>query len=123
MFEEKRTGEATVGATAGLGEQASSFAMLNNSLTAMPGPEQIVFLSSLDIEQLDDEAAVLLMRAWERQARWVAAQSQRVIARVAGPRPANFDEDWARETVATALGFAPSTAKCRMEIARQLAGP
>ncbi len=83
--------------------ESSRSAWLELSLTALPGAEQIHFLSSLDIDRLDDETAILFMRAWERQARWVAAKSQHIIARVAGPRPANFDEDWAREEVATAL--------------------
>jgi len=103
--------------------ECSRSAWLEHSLTALPGAEQIHFLSSLDIDRLDDKTAILFMRAWERQARWVAAKSHHIIARVAGPRPANFDEDWAREEVATALGVAPSTAKHRLEVARQLAGP
>ena len=98
-------------------------ATLASVLATVPGPESIAFLSSLDIGALDDEAALLLMQAWERQARWVAARGQRILAKVAGPRPANFDEDWAREQVAVTMGVAPSTAKNRLEVARQLAGP
>jgi len=103
--------------------RASTSETLSAALRLAPGPELITQLAAANIDELDDEAAVLLMRAWERQARWVAAHSQRILFRVAGPRPATFDEDWAREEVAAALGIAPSTAMHRLEIARQLAGP
>lgn len=96
---------------------------LRTALDSSPGPDLITRLAALDVDQLDDDAAVLLLKAWERQSRWMAARGQRILARVAGPAPAPFADDWQREEIAAALGIAPTTAKHRMEIARKLAGP
>lgn len=99
-------------------------ASLLATLETEPGADVLGQLATLDPEELDHPDAVLLLQAWERQLRWAAAHGQRILARVAGPSPSRSDhEDWVCEEVAVALDLAPSTGRCRVGIARRLAGP
>jgi hypothetical protein len=66
-----------------------------------PIPQDAVTLSLLDPGGLSAAGRVDLLVALERQAAWVAAQQQRVLARMAAD---SADErNWVREDVACAL--------------------
>jgi hypothetical protein len=80
-------------------------------------------LTTFDPTELDETGQLLLLQAWERQARWVAAQQSAAMAAVAGPPSrGSAEEDWAREGIGAALGLAPGTALGQLEVARALAG-
>lgn len=105
--------------------RSTASAQLLATLAGEPGPDALVQLAGLAPEELDHHDSVLLLQAWERQLRWVAAHAQRILSRVAGPspRPGSDEEDWVCEEVAAALDLAPSTGRCRVGVARRLAGP
>lgn len=97
------------------GNGGSPMALLESAIATLPGPEVMVALAVLVPSELDEGARVLLLQAWERQARWVAAQQSAALAAVAGPPTCGSDdEDWAREGIAPALGLAPGTALCQL---------
>lgn len=90
---------------------------------ATPGLELLNSLASVPLDTIDEASARWLLEAWERQARWVAARGQAILARVAGPAcELARSDDWVHEDVAVALDLAPSTAFVRVEVARRLAG-
>lgn len=87
-----------------------------------PGPLAMALLDTLDHDQLDDVERADLLEAWERNARWVAAQQTRAVLAVAGDRPDGRD-DPAREYVRVALRDCGGSAKSSVDTARALAGP
>ena len=101
----------------------SPVSVLTYLLEQPPGPRVICALERLDPERLDAECRVLLLRAWERQAAWVAGREQPVLAAVGdasfGPG-LDPDRDWAVEEVAAALRLSSGTARRRVDIARSL---
>lgn len=96
---------------------------LESALSRQPGAEVVSLLAALDPADLDENGRLLLLRALERQSRWLAALQQRVIVAVAGRDPGPDGEDWLCHEVAAALALAPGTAQGRVEVARALAGP
>ena len=85
-----------------------------------PAPQDAVTLSLLDPDALSAAGRVDLLIALERQAAWVAAQQQRVLARMAVD--AEHDErGWVREDVACALRLSGVTARRRLAVAQALA--
>jgi len=62
-------------------------ATLESLLTGAPGPAAVALLAGIEPGTLDDLGRVLLLRALERQSRWLAALQQRALAAVAGPHP------------------------------------
>jgi len=79
-----------------------------------PIPQDAVTLSLLDPAALSAAGRVAL----ERQAAWVAAQQQRVLARMAVDQ--TDDRGWVREDVACALRLSGMTARRRLAVAQTL---
>ncbi|HEY3630245.1 MAG TPA: DUF222 domain-containing protein [Jatrophihabitantaceae bacterium] len=84
-----------------------------------PAPEDAVTLSLLDPGSLSAAGRVDLLVALERQAAWIAAQQQRVLARMAVEQA--DDRNWVREDVACALRMSGRTAARRLAVAQTLA--
>ena len=84
-----------------------------------PAPEDAVTLSLLDLGTLSAAGRVDLLVALERQAAWVAAQQQRVLARMAVDQ--SDERGWVREDVACALRLSGMTARRRLAVAQTLA--
>lgn len=127
MFEEVPTGRPTrrrqASAPRPLGPVSADVELVRGLLTALPGPDAIAQLAQLDPARLGDEGRTLLLQAWERQSRWVAAQEYAALTAAAGPPPACEEDDWAAEEVAVALRLSPMTAQRRIDVARRLAEP
>jgi len=122
MFESGSPAAMASGGTKA-GPEPSENAALEAALATQPGPAMVARLARLDPDTLDDLGRVLLLRALERQSRWLAALQQRAMAAVAGPTPAHpDDDDWAAAEVGAALALAPVTADRRIAVARALAG-
>jgi hypothetical protein len=83
-----------------------------------PLPEDAVTLSLLDPGVLSAAGRVDLLVALERQAAWVAAQQQRVLAAMAVAQ--SDDRNWVREDVACALRVSGMTAARRLAVAQTL---
>jgi hypothetical protein len=83
-----------------------------------PSPEDAVALSLLDPAVLSAAGRVDLLVALERQAAWVAAQQQRVLARMAVDQ--SDERNWVREDVACALRLSGMTARRRLAVAQTL---
>ena len=84
-----------------------------------PSPQDVVALSLLDPDALSAAGRVDLLVALERQAAWVAAQQQRVLASMAVD--SSDERGWVREDVACALRLSGLTAQRRLAVARTLA--
>jgi hypothetical protein len=84
-----------------------------------PAPEDAVTLSLLNPEVLSAAGRVDLLVALERQAAMIAAQQQRVLARMAVDQ--SDDRNWVREDVACALRMSGRTAARRLAVAQTLA--
>jgi hypothetical protein len=82
-----------------------------------PIPEDAVTLSLLDPAALSAAGRVDLLVASERQAAWVAAQQQRVLARMAVGQ--SDDRGWVREDLACALRLSGMAAR-RLAVAQTL---
>jgi hypothetical protein len=93
----------------------------------VPGPDTGVSVSLLDPSTLSHTGRVDLLVALERQAAWLAAMQQRVLAAMAAdPAAAADDVDrtgqgWLREDVACALRLSGLTAQRRIAVAQTLA--
>ncbi len=93
----------------------------------MPGPDTGVSVSLLDPSTLSHAGRVDLLVALERQAAWLAAMQQRVLAAMAADPAAAADdvdrtgEGWVREDVACALRLSGLTATRRIAVAQTLA--
>ncbi len=90
---------------------------------ARPGPDVVELVSMLDPAVVGADERVDLLVALERQAAWLHAMQQRVLASLeADPLRLGCDpdDDWTREQVGAALRLAPSTADRRLTVARQL---
>ncbi len=107
-------------------------ATLQGLATAQPGPAVMAVLACFEAARLSQRQRVEMLTIWERQASWVAASQQPVLAALDhGPAPddetARFhdpsrpDEDWTREEVAAALHLSPCTAAERLRVAHALA--
>ncbi len=107
-------------------------ATLQGLSAAQPGPAVMAVLSSFDAARLSQRQRIEMLAIWERQASWVVASQQPVLAALGrGPAPddetARFhdtrrpDEDWTREEVAAALHLSPCTAAERLRVAHALA--
>jgi hypothetical protein len=83
-----------------------------------PLPEDAVTLSLLDPGSLSAAGRADMLVALERQAAWVAAQQQRVLARMAVDQ--SDDRGWVREDVACALRMSGMTAARRLAVAQTL---
>lgn len=119
MFEHQDMPEAAESGMA----SGCTVTFLESAVGAQPGPALMVQLAALVPDELEEHARVLLLEAWERQARWVAAHQSAAMAAVAGPPPGSSeDEDWARASIGPALGLAPGTALCQLAVARALSG-
>lgn len=97
--------------------------LLRSLVAAPPGAVVIAQLADLDRARLDGEGRTLLLQAWERQSRWVAAQEYAALAAAAGPPAECEEDDWAAEKVAVALRLSPTTAQRRIDVARRLGDP
>src|SRR6266536_6496234 len=92
-----------------------------------PSPDDAVVLSQLDPAALSHAGRVDLLAALERQAAWLAAVQQRVLAAMAGDAAAAGDavdrsgRQWVREDVACALRLSGVTAQRRLDVAQALA--
>src|SRR5947208_12297322 len=84
-----------------------------------PRPEDAVTLSLLDPDVLSAAGRVDALVSLERQAAWVAAQQQRVLASMAVDEA--DDRNWVREDVACALRLSGMTAQRRLTVAQTLA--
>jgi len=88
-----------------------------------PAPHDAVTLSLLDPAALSAAGRVDLLVALERQAAWIAAAQQRVLASMAADPAAvskGSDRNWAREDVACALRLSGMTAQRRLTVAATL---
>jgi hypothetical protein len=74
------------------------------------------------VPDLDADARVTLLQAWERQSRWVASRQAACVVAVAGSRPADRD-DFVREHVRIATRECGGSARSEVDTARALAGP
>jgi hypothetical protein len=83
-----------------------------------PLPEDAVTLSLLDPASLSAAGRVDLLVVLERQAAMIAAQQQRVLARMAVDQ--SDDRGWVREDVACALRLSGMTARRRLAVAQTL---
>jgi hypothetical protein len=84
-----------------------------------PGPVAMMLLRSIDIASVSESNRVLVVQAWERQAAWLNAQSQKALVAVVGKKAVSKD-DWVREEVACALGLSARAAQNRIHAARTL---
>ncbi|HEY3629623.1 MAG TPA: DUF222 domain-containing protein, partial [Jatrophihabitantaceae bacterium] len=84
-----------------------------------PAPQDAVTLSLLNPEVLSAAGRVDLLVALERQAAMIAAQQQRVLARMAVEQ--SDERNWVREDVACALRMSGRTARRRLAVAQTLA--
>jgi hypothetical protein len=84
-----------------------------------PLPQDAVTLSLLDPAVLSAAGRVDMLVALERQAAMIAAQQQRVLARMAVDQ--SDDRNWVREDVACALRLSGRTAARRLAVAQTLA--
>jgi Domain of unknown function (DUF222) len=93
---------------------------------AVPGPDGAVPLSLIDAATLSHAGRVDLLVALERQAAWIAALQQDVLATMAADPAAASDEvdrsgrDWLREDVSCALRLSGVTAQRRLDVAQTL---
>jgi len=93
---------------------------------AAPGPDGMVPMSLLDAARLSHAGRVDLLVALERQAAWVAALQQEVLAAMAADPASAADEvdrsgrDWLREDVSCALQLSGLTAQRRLDVALAL---
>jgi hypothetical protein len=84
-----------------------------------PSPEHALALSLLNPANLSAAGRVDLLVALEKQAAWVAAAQQRVLARMAVDQADN-EHSWVREDVACALRLSGLTAQRRLAVAGTL---
>ena len=85
---------------------------------SVPSPEDAVALSLLDPAVLSAAGRVDLLVALERQAAWIAARQQQVLARMAVDQ--SDERGWVREDVACALRMSGMTAQRRLAVAQTL---
>lgn len=102
---------------------STATAVLTSVLQSAPGPRAVAALATVEPPALGEVDQVRLLRAWERQARWVAARQSAALAAVAGSPTCLEEDELAAAEVGTALRLAPRTAARRIDVARQLAGP
>lgn len=93
---------------------------LEELLAVEPGPAAIAMLCSIDPERRSAADKLLILRAWERQAAWLAARQHAAIVDTAGPQ-ALIHDDPVRDEVAAALGLSRQAADNRIHVARTLA--
>src|SRR4051812_49011556 len=104
----------------------SAAARLSELAQSAPGPDTVAALSRIDPDRLDAGGKVDYLRAVQRASAWLASMEQRglsaidVAADKEPRRPTDFDDDWAREQVGTALRLHPITASRRLTVARTL---
>jgi len=92
---------------------------------AAPSPTVIGMLAGLPLEALEDRERVLVLKAWERQAGWMAAAQQQALVAVAGlvERDADDNSDYLAEIeIGAALRLSPAAAQQRLAVARTLEG-
>ena len=104
------------------------WASLEDLLEFEPGPAMIGYLSSLDVAELDERSASVVLQLWERQQAWIAERAVAVTARLAGPTPPpDLDStdplgrdsiDLGANLVAATLGMTTGGAQTRVEVAR-----
>jgi hypothetical protein len=97
---------------------ASPDAVVAELARVRPAPQDAVTLSLLDPTALSAAGRVDLLVALERQAAWIAAQQQRVLARMAVDQ--SDERNWVREDVACALRMSGRTAQRRLAVAQTL---
>jgi hypothetical protein len=97
---------------------ASPDAVVAELARVRPAPQDAVTLSLLDPAALSAAGRVDLLVALERQAAMIAAQQQRVLARMAVDQ--SDDHNWVREDVACALRMSGRTAARRLAVAQTL---
>ena len=90
-----------------------------------PGPLAITLLNSIDVSCLDEDARIDVVAAWERQAAWVAAQTQRALAAVpeAAPVPGPqiiSPEELRNASLAVTLRWSSLSASYRLDAACRL---
>jgi hypothetical protein len=83
-----------------------------------PAPQDAVTLSLLEPDALSAAGRVDMLVTLERQAAWIAAQQQRVLARMAADQ--SDERNWVREDVACALRLSGMTAQRRLAVAQTL---
>src|SRR5450631_949549 len=104
------------------------WASLEDLLEFEPGPAMIGYLSSLDVAELDERSASVVLQLWERQQAWIAERAVAVTARLAGPTPPpDLDStdplgrdsiDLGANLVAATLGMTTGGAQTRVEVVR-----
>jgi hypothetical protein len=103
---------------------------INDLLEFEPSNMMVGYLSSLDVDSLDQRSASVMLTLLERQQAWLAELAVRVTARVAGPTPApNHDgkDPFGRDNidggvnlVAATLGMTTGGAQSRADVARRI---
>jgi len=93
---------------------------LEELLDVEPGPAAMAMLRSIDPDRRDTKDKLLILRAWERQAAWLAAQQHTAMCDVAGPQ-ALIHDDPVRDEISAALGLSRQAADNRIHVARTLA--
>lgn len=88
-------------------------------------PGAMALLAAIDPAHLDPGSQIDLIRAWERQAAWVAAQQLAAVAAFTdgdpkNPAPAGVLPDLCREELATALALSGGAAQRMLDVARTL---
>jgi hypothetical protein len=101
---------------------------LEELLEFEPGPAMIGYLSCIDVADLDERSASVVLQLWERQQAWMAERAVTVTARLAGPTPPPDPDskdplgrdsiDGGANLVAATLGMTTSGAQTRVDIAR-----
>jgi hypothetical protein len=105
-------------------------ASLEGLLDFEPGRAMVGYLTSLDVESLDERSASVLLTLVERQQAWLAEFAVRVTARVAGPTPPpdrDSTDPFGRDSidgganmVAATLGMTSGGAQARVDTARSI---
>jgi hypothetical protein len=95
---------------------------LDRIVALPPGPLAMGLLDRVAVPDLDADARVTLLQAWERQSRWVSSRQAASVVAVAGARPADRD-DFVREHVRIATRECGGSARSEVDTARALAGP
>ena len=109
------------------------WASMEDLLEFESGPAMIGYLSCLDVAELDERSASVVLQLWERQQAWIAERAVTVTARLAGPTPPppdpastdplgrdGLDLDGGVFLVGATLGMTSGGAEARVQVARAI---
>ncbi len=107
---------------------SDGWASMEDLLEFGPGPAMIGYLSCIDVAELDERSASVVLQLWERQQAWIAERAVAVTARLAGPTPPPDSDsrdplgrdsiDGGVNLVAATLGMTSAGAQTRVDVAR-----